>query len=219
MTNCVPHSLSQHFKHLNAPLFTQYKSFGIQKLTPPCLLPLSGPSQCHAIMLLQPPATGKSLKTRPAFKSFIRAMRPACCPVRALFAWLVERFALEREPMPMPGTKEWRKFLLFPGRDGKVMGLSNHERIVLQLFQGIDVAPPKVTHEFRIFGAQAMHEMGVSLEVSSSWLLSTCETMYKVVTQFIVMWPPTWWLTDSTCSHVHQYSTPHPAYHHCAATK
>jgi hypothetical protein len=111
---------------------------------------------------------GKTLGGRPAYKSFIRNRLPECCAVRALFAHLAERFALNSEPMPEPGTDEWRKFLLFPGRDDayKPMSPSNHERIILALFKRIDVVTQKVTHEFRIFPAQAMYEMGVSLEVS-----------------------------------------------------
>jgi hypothetical protein len=86
-----------------------------------------------------------------------------------MFASLVERFALDCVPMPMPDDKvTWDGFLLFPTQAGKLMTPSNHHRLMLELFGAcqIQVAPPKVTHELRIFAAQAMHEMGVSLEVS-----------------------------------------------------
>lgn len=46
------------------------------------------------------------------------------------------------------------------------MSLSNHSRIVLKVFELLGIEPPKVTHEFRVFAAQALHDMGVSLEVS-----------------------------------------------------
>lgn len=61
----------------------------------------------------------------------------------------------------MPGDAD---FLLFPGREGP-MSLNNHARIITALFALIGIEPPKVTHEFRVFAAQALHDMGISLEV------------------------------------------------------
>lgn len=43
---------------------------------------------------------------------------------------------------------------------------SNHAELMKKLYKLLGVAPSKVTHELRVFVAQAMYEMGVSLEVS-----------------------------------------------------
>jgi hypothetical protein len=125
---------------------------------------------------MQPPGAGKTLKNRPAWKAFIRNRLPECCPVRALFAWLCCQFLLNSEPLPMPGDTD---FLLFPGtRPGQPMSLNNHARIINKIFEMVGIDPPKVTHEFRVFAAQALHDMGVSLEVraerSNCGLLPVC---------------------------------------------
>lgn len=46
------------------------------------------------------------------------------------------------------------------------MSPSNHGAIMNKLFEELAVQTAKVTHELRIFAAQVMYEMGVSLEVS-----------------------------------------------------
>jgi hypothetical protein len=112
---------------------------------------------------MQPQGGGKTLGTRPAWKAFIRNRLPECCPVRAVFAHIISRLWLKAETMPMPGED----MLLFPGRTGDEMTLANHARIILALFLLVGVDPPKVTHEFRVFAAQALHEMGVTLEVGT----------------------------------------------------
>jgi hypothetical protein len=114
---------------------------------------------------MQPPGAGKTLKSRPGWKAFIRNRMPECCPVRALFAWLSCQFLLNSEPMPMPGDDFW----LFPGtRPGQYMSAANHGRIIKVVFDIAGIDPPKVTHEFRVFAAQALADMGVTLEVSFS---------------------------------------------------
>jgi hypothetical protein len=54
------------------------------------------------------------------------------------------------------------------------MSRSNHAKQMDQLFKDLGVATAKLTHELRIFAAQLMYEMGVSLEVrrpaSLGWL-------------------------------------------------
>jgi hypothetical protein len=45
------------------------------------------------------------------------------------------------------------------------MTLQAHSDIMKQVFSKLGIAPEKVTHEMRVFAAQVMHEMGVSLEV------------------------------------------------------
>lgn len=58
------------------------------------------------------------------------------------------------------------------------MSLNNHARIINKIFEMVGIDPPKVTHEFRVFAAQALHDMGVSLEVraerSNCGLLPVC---------------------------------------------
>jgi len=44
---------------------------------------------------------------------------------------------------------------------------SNHGELFKQWYRQLGVAPTKLTHELRVFAAQAMYEMGVSLEVRS----------------------------------------------------
>lgn len=56
---------------------------------------------------------------------------------------------------------------------GDMMTQSNHAELMKGLYKDIGVAPTKVTHELRVFAAQAMHEMGVSLEVSSEQYADT----------------------------------------------
>ena len=68
--------------------------------------------------MLQPPTCGKGLKTRPAYKGMLRSKVPSLCGVGALFRWLVLRFTLLAEAIPMPGTRRFRKFFLWPGRKG-----------------------------------------------------------------------------------------------------
>lgn len=84
-----------------------------------CIQMLTGPFHCFAITILQPPDDGKTPRSRPAYKGIIRAQQPALCPLGALFRWLVVRFALEAEGIPMPGSPQWESFLLWPGRAGE----------------------------------------------------------------------------------------------------
>jgi hypothetical protein len=107
---------------------------------------------------------GKTLKNKPAWKAFIRNRMPECCPVRAVFAWLCCQFCLNSEPLPMPGDDLY----LFPGSKEGEMSLANHARIIQAIFDLVGISPPKVTHEFRVFGAQALHDHGVALEVRLS---------------------------------------------------
>jgi hypothetical protein len=46
------------------------------------------------------------------------------------------------------------------------MSRSNHAQMMGKLFKSLCVQTSKLTHELRIFAAQVMYEMGVSLEVS-----------------------------------------------------
>jgi hypothetical protein len=81
---------------------------------------LAGPSTAVALTLLQPPAAGKTLENRPAYKGMIRSKVPALCGVGALFRWLVVRFKIKKVPIPKPGSRQWRDFFLWPGRAGKL---------------------------------------------------------------------------------------------------
>jgi hypothetical protein len=115
--------------------------------------------------------------------------------VRALFAHLAQRFGINCEPMPEPGTAEWSNFYLFPGRDSaqKPMSASNHERIILDVFNSIDIVTRKITHEFRVFPAQAMYEMGVSLDVSgggclASLLLLLLAVLHCISPGYLISW-------------------------------
>lgn len=58
------------------------------------------------------------------------------------------------------------------------MSSSNHERIILAMFKRIDKVTRKVTHEFRVFPAQAMYEMGVSVDVSAGRCSTGCWCCY-----------------------------------------
>ena len=49
---------------------------------------------------------------------------------------------------------------------GEEMTLQAHSAIMREEFSLLGIAPEKVTHEMRVFAAQVMYEMGVSLEVS-----------------------------------------------------
>jgi hypothetical protein len=71
-----------------------------------------------ALTILQPPATGKALKTRPAYKGMLRAKLPALCGIGALFRWLCVRLAVLAESLPRPGTAQFKRFYLWPGRKG-----------------------------------------------------------------------------------------------------
>lgn len=84
-----------------------------------CLLLLfAGPSTAEAITVLQPPTTGKALKTRPAYKGMLRSKEPSLCGVGALFRWLVLRFTLLAESIPRPRTRRFKRFFLWLGRTG-----------------------------------------------------------------------------------------------------
>jgi hypothetical protein len=71
-----------------------------------------------ALTILQPPATGKALKTRPAYKGMLRGKLPALCGIGALFRWLCVRLIVLAESLPRPGTKQFKRFYLWPGRRG-----------------------------------------------------------------------------------------------------
>ena len=73
----------------------------------------------RAVTVFQPPGTGKTLATRPAYKGMLRAKLPEMCPIGALFRLMVQRFALQAEPIAKPGSSPYRKFFLWPGRAGK----------------------------------------------------------------------------------------------------
>lgn len=118
---------------------------------------------------MKPVGTGKTLSSRPGWKAFIRAHLPEVCPVRALFAHIISRFWLCAQPMNLLDD-----ILLFPGNNGKQMSQSNHGKIVSTGFSMIDICPPKITHELRVFAAQSMHEKGVPLEVRLIWLCGLC---------------------------------------------
>ncbi len=71
-----------------------------------------------ALTVLQPPATGKALKTRPAYKGMLRGKLPALCGVGALFRWLCVRLVVLAESLPRPGTAQFKRFYLWPGAKG-----------------------------------------------------------------------------------------------------
>lgn len=71
-----------------------------------------------ALTVLQPPASGKALKTRPAYKGMLRAKLPELCGVGAMFRWLAIRFKFESEPLPKPGTSQFKRFFIWGGRKG-----------------------------------------------------------------------------------------------------
>lgn len=48
------------------------------------------------------------------------------------------------------------------------MTLQAHSDIMRLVFGLLGIAPEKVTHEMRVFAAQVMYEMGVTLEVGCS---------------------------------------------------
>jgi hypothetical protein len=50
------------------------------------------------------------------------------------------------------------------------MSRNNHGKLMAQLFADLGVETAKLTHEMRIFAAQLMYEMGVSLEVRQAAL-------------------------------------------------
>lgn len=150
----------------------------------PVLPHTAGPSKCPSIAVMQPQGASKTLKARPAWKAFIRNRMPECCPVRAVFAWLSCRFLLNAEAMPAPGDTD---FLLFPGSSADAMSLNNHSRIIQKIFDMVDIDPPKVTHEFRVFAAQALHDMGVSLEVSQLAARNCFGLRWRYAVSHIVM--------------------------------
>lgn len=83
-----------------------------------CVVNLAGPSQCHAVSVVQDAGGGKTLHGKPGHKGMIRSKVPEMCPIGALFRHLAIRFALEGEPIPTPGTSEWENFRLWPGQAG-----------------------------------------------------------------------------------------------------
>lgn len=74
-----------------------------------------------ALTVLQPPTTGKALKTRPAYKGMLRAKLPELCGIGALFRWLAMRFTVLAEPIPQPGTPQFNNFFLW-GATGRRNG-------------------------------------------------------------------------------------------------
>jgi hypothetical protein len=48
---------------------------------------------------------------------------------------------------------------------GEEMSLSNHGRVLADVFKALGIQTTKKTHELRIFAAQLLHEMSVPLEV------------------------------------------------------
>jgi hypothetical protein len=79
----------------------------------------AGPSTACSLTVLQPPAAGKTLTTRPAYKGMLRSKYPVACGFGALARLLIVRFKLKMESIPRPGTKQWKRFYLWPGRQGK----------------------------------------------------------------------------------------------------
>ena len=63
---------------------------------------------------------------------------------------------------------------------GEKASYSHHASLMQQLFDQLGVDTTKLTHEHRIFAAQLLYEMGVSLEVSSAsllqWPMMPCPT-------------------------------------------
>lgn len=95
-----------------------------------------------ALTVLQPPTTGKALKTRPAYKGMLRAKLPELCGVGALFRWLAVRFALWAEPLPKPGSTQFKNFFLWGGRTEGGYDLTRDvtmQRLVQLLCWGWDV--------------------------------------------------------------------------------
>jgi hypothetical protein len=52
---------------------------------------------------------------------------------------------------------------------------SNHAELMKKLYKLLGVAPSEVTHELRVFAAQAMYEMGVSPQARQA-----CRTACRV---------------------------------------
>lgn len=48
----------------------------------------------------------------------LRAKLPALCGIGALFRWMAIRFFFLSESIPRPGTEQFKRFYLWPGRKG-----------------------------------------------------------------------------------------------------
>jgi hypothetical protein len=54
----------------------------------------------------------------------LRAKLPELCGIAALFRWLIVRFTVLAEAIPRPGTPQFKRFFLWPGRSGKQLPAS-----------------------------------------------------------------------------------------------
>jgi hypothetical protein len=50
----------------------------------------------------------------------LRAKLPELCGIGALFRWLSLRFTKLAEAIPRPGTRQFKRFFLWPGRNGEI---------------------------------------------------------------------------------------------------
>lgn len=66
---------------------------------------------------------------------------------------------------------------------GDEMSLSNHGRILSDLFKRLGIQTTKKTHELRIYAAQLLYEMGVPLEVSKAVVVHKHISTYCIKVQ------------------------------------
>lgn len=108
----------------------------------------AGPSTAVALTVLQPPTTGKTLGSRPAFKGMLRSKVPSMCAMGSFFRWMVVRFAVKNEPIPRAGSAKLKHFYLWPGRAGdhsreQLMygylpcSMKSHQTIIFFLISGV----------------------------------------------------------------------------------
>lgn len=59
----------------------------------------------------------------------LRSKLPELCGIGALFRWLCVRLAVLGESIPRPGKQQFKRFFLWPGRNGACDGrLTGHAR-------------------------------------------------------------------------------------------
>eukprot|EP00775_Hariotina_reticulata_P005326 gene5326-5562_t len=157
--------------------------FFLADIIAPRKIPAVGPHNCYILpIVLKGGKTDKSGK--PAYSGCIRHRVPELCPIRALAYHLMHRFTIENVPFPDPrDTTAWLSAALFPGKSSVTENISYdvQYRELKELLTELDMSFSKVTHIFRVSGAQELDLYGVDDSVilrMGKWLHQAMYTHY-----------------------------------------
>ncbi|DBA86564.1 TPA: hypothetical protein ACH3X1_016780 [Trebouxia sp. C0004] len=150
---------------------------------PPKLIKSLGPAPCWLMSAVV--KGGKAQKNgKKGFLGGIRHENAYKDCHAALGRWLVRRYTVEQAPYPDPKDAEaWNKQPMWPAALGSASNVSYDQqyKALIEIMKKLGISTVKVTHTWRVAGAQVMDAAGVDDSVmrrSGKWLYDSLSRSY-----------------------------------------